>query len=177
LTASSRGCEISYDIVDLLLGAATALSPWRQHWRLQNAKPQSHPGACQGTGRVAPVGWVTLHGLMKELSWDWNEQRRGFRLAAVKTTVSASATESPRFPSGRAEILLAGHGRPQRGLQTEPKFEFSSLHEAVQFELSRSAGCSPMSTAQRGIRPTWGSEFFGLPVCTTKARRVTFRGI
>ena len=84
LTASSRGCEISYDTVNVLLGEATALFPWRQHWCLQNAKPQSHPGACQGTGRVAPAGWVTLHGLMRELPWDWNEQGRRFRLAAGK---------------------------------------------------------------------------------------------
>jgi hypothetical protein len=55
-----------------------------QQWCLQNTKPQDHPGACQGTGRVAPAGWVTLHGLMEELPWDWNEQRRRFRLAARK---------------------------------------------------------------------------------------------
>jgi hypothetical protein len=28
------------------------------------------------------AGWVTLHGLMKEMPWDWNEQLRRFRLAA-----------------------------------------------------------------------------------------------
>jgi len=33
---------------------------------------------------VAPAGWVTLHGLMKEMPWDWNEQLRRFRLAAGK---------------------------------------------------------------------------------------------
>jgi hypothetical protein len=38
--------------------------------------------------------------------------------------------------SGRAEMLLAGHRRAQRGLQTASKFEFSSLHQAVEFELS-----------------------------------------
>src|SRR5690349_11497246 len=70
----------------------------------ETAKP---PRSLPGDGACGARGWVTLHGLMKELPWDWNEQRRGFRLAAVKTTVSASATESPRFPSGRAEILLA----------------------------------------------------------------------
>ena len=37
-----------------------------------------------GTGPVAPAGWVTLHGLMKEMPWDWNEQLRRFRLAAGK---------------------------------------------------------------------------------------------
>jgi hypothetical protein len=33
--------------------------------------------------------------------------------------VSPSATESPQFPSGRAEILLAGHGRRQRGFKPD----------------------------------------------------------
>ena len=47
----------------------------------ETAKP---PRSLPGDGARGARGLGHLHGLMKELPWDWNEQRRRFRLAAGK---------------------------------------------------------------------------------------------
>ena len=55
------------------------------------------------------------------------------------SAILACAIESPRFHSGRAEMLLAGYGRAQCGHQTAPKFEFCLLHQVGEFEPSVAA--------------------------------------
>jgi hypothetical protein len=76
LTASSRECEISYDIVDLLLGAATALSlaPTLVFAECETAKPpRSLPGdgACgaRGLGHPARPHERVALGLERAAAW------------------------------------------------------------------------------------------------------------
>ena len=62
-----------------------------------------------------------------------NAEKALSRSSSLWTSITSSWTRS-----SLAEISLASHSWARSGLQTAPKFEFSSLHQAGEFELSGS---------------------------------------
>ena len=81
---------------------------------------------------------LTLAELTDDLPWDWNEQRRRFAHVLGASERLSTPSQLPCNPLAAREIPGSPRYGAVPGLQTAPKFEFSSLHQAGEFELTRS---------------------------------------